>query len=307
MAVVHCKEVTGRDGSEDNVAKKRYTRTFQLLTDDPTDGAKVVKEHAELPGYGDVWEQVDAAGDVTDTDDEAFCVEKRVSQVDGENFQNWQVVCEYVGRGDPTREPADVQWNTTKFQKAVQRDADGKLIANSARDPFEAGLTKDANRFQVTITKNVLTWNPAAVASFVDTTNEDPFLLDRHPPGLARGTCKLSSLGATAVWYDDLSDIHYWKRTAVVEVDLAGWNAVPLDAGFQAVVSVPGVAPVGGLKKGKIVLADGTTPSTPQPLNGAGGKLPVGADPVYCDGIGGRPGPFVLYPLASWAVLELEY
>lgn len=295
MAVAKVTEVTNRDTSADVNSRKRYMRQFQVLTDTQTDGAKQVLESLLLPAVGDVWEEIDAGGVQTDVDTDAFCVERRAMQSDGDNLQNWMVTCSYVGVGDPTLEPAVVSFGADRYQETTQKDRSPvpKDVRNSAEDFYEAGLTRDRTRRVLHITKNVLTYDPHAIAE--DTVNLFPFLVDRFPPGFAPGTCKLDSLTADAVWYADNSDIHYWKRHAQISIDRNGWNALILDAGFHAIIAVP----VLGNTRGKIVMTDGSTPTVPQPLDGAGGKLAVGGTPVY--------NSFVRYEPVDWSALNLEF
>lgn len=290
MAVVACNEVTGREGARDKNANKRYTRVFQVLTDAPTDGAKQVIEHPGLPGYGDIWELVTYGGDVLDQDQEAFLVEKRPAQTDPDNLLNWTVYCEYVGRGDPTLEPPEIDWDTQKWQKTTQEDVYGVFVANSAGDPYQDGLTADRSRFTVTIRQNVLTWDPVDAANYLDTLNEQMFLATAHPPGFLPALCKLSSLGASAVWYESNAAVHYWRRTAKVEVSLYGWRTRKLDEGFNEVVLGERVP---------IILPGGGKPASPVPLDGAGARIAPAGTPTYRE--------FDGYPLADWTPLNLEY
>jgi hypothetical protein len=295
MPVVQVNEVVGREGFRDKDANKRYTRVFQVLTSLPTDGAKQVLESPFLPAYGSIWELVTFGGIVLDVDQEAFLVEKRPVQDDADNLQNWTVYCEYVGRGDPTLEPPEIDWSTTKYQKTTQRDWLGNFVANSAGDPYRDGLTRDASRLVVTIKKNVLTWDPATSLGFIDTTNDMVFLAARHPPGFAPGLCKLSDVGASAVWYENNAAIHYWKLVAKVEISPDGWNARKLDEGFQHLVSIPFV----GQERLPIYLPTGAKPSSPQPLDGEGSRLPPGGEPQFLH--------FVPYEPKDWSLLNLDY
>lgn len=295
MAVVHVKEVTNRDTSRDVNSRKRYTRTFQVLTDTTTDGAKQVLEDPLIPAYGDTWEEVDAGAVVTDTDTDAFCVEKRATQNDADNFQNWMVTCEYVGVGDPTLEPAQVSFSNDRYQETTQRDVEDEWFRNSAEDFYESGFTRDRTRLVLHLVKNVLSFDPLNALQYVDTLNELPSFVARFPPGFAAQLCKLDSLTAEAVWYPDNSDIQYWRRTAQISIDARGWEVNVLDAGFHAIVTVPVI----GNARGKIIMPDGSTPSVPQPLNGTGGRLPVGGNPQYRT--------FIKYRAVDWTPLNLDF
>ena len=311
MAVVSVREVTNRTGERDMTTRKRYTRVFQVLADSPTDGAQLVREDPGLPAYGDPWLSIAVDGvTVLDQDLDARCVQKNATQTDADNFQNWTVNCEYAGIGDPTFEPPVVNWTHEKYQITENVDAIGQPVVNAAGDFFAGGMTRDRTRYVVTIQTNVATFDPILAESFKDTTNAAVFLADRHPPGFGIGTCKLDSLQAEPVYYPDydpvnMTDIHYWRRTAKVAVDSAGWEAVFLNAGFQCLV-----IPAGGGAATRRKCIDpntGAFASTPQPLASDGTQLPVGGTPTYTDGEDGRPGPFVKYKLADWTILDLDY
>jgi hypothetical protein len=297
MAVVHIKEVTGRDGERDMPSNVRYVRVFQLLTDDPTTGAKEVRDHPLLPEYGDPWE-VYKLGVLIDTDLDARCVEKVAVQTDGENHQNWTVTCRYVGVGDPTLEPPKVNWTSEKWQETSNRDFNGTLVANSAGEPFESGLTRDRTRGVIIIERNVLTWDPLLIEEYRDTTNLFPYLAARHPPGFPTGTCKLESSDATAVFYPnypDTTDVHYYRRTDKVVIDRNTWNAVMLDQGFKELLAAGGVD-----KLFEITDEHGQRIATPALLDGTGLQKAAGDPPVYLP-------PFVRYELKDWTDVVLEY
>jgi hypothetical protein len=297
MAVVHVKEVTDRETSRDKNGNKRYVRTFQVLCDAATDGARIVLEAVGIPAYGDTWEDTLAG----DADLDAFVVDKRASQNDRENFQNWTVTVSYAGRTDPVSEPPEVSWATVKYQVAYQEDNDtpAKKVVNSAGDPYEGGLLRDRARLVVTIRKNVLpaAWEGIDPTDYIDTTNELPYLATRFdaPNGVLPGLAKLSDLSADAVWIEDRSDVHFYRRTSKVEIDAYGWTQKVLDAGFNFLM--PGG--LWGFDKVPIILPAGGRPSSPYPLDGSGAPLGVGGTPVF--------NTFVPHPSKDWTVIDVEY
>jgi hypothetical protein len=125
MGIAQCREITGRDGSEDQLTLRRYTRVFQILTDRPGDGARTVLACPDLPSIGDTWESVDGMGVVIDADSDSFCVERRAMQNNRDWPMDWLVTCEYVGKSDPTMEPAEVSFAGVKYQVAMQKDIYG--------------------------------------------------------------------------------------------------------------------------------------------------------------------------------------
>lgn len=294
MGVVHFKEVTGRSGSEDQGTNREYVRTFQVLTESPSDGADIVRDYGEVPSRGETYNYVDALGGER-ADETSVCVSVRVSQDDGDNFQNWTVVAEYRGLDDPTADPPEVDYETVSYQAAKLKDTLGTVYRNSAGDPPEGGRLVDADRFTLTIVKNVTAaaWNPLVAELYLNSLNSQVFLAARHPPGFAAGTCKLK-LTARLVWYPDRTTF-YWRRTAKIEYKREGWVGKLRDAGYNAKIA-------GGMFGGvpvPMIASNGTRYTHPQLLDGSGYKLAPGGTPVeisYAD-----------YNTQAWGVLDLEY
>jgi hypothetical protein len=263
---------------------------FRILCDSPTDGAALVLACPDLPELGDTWESVDGDGTVTDVDLDAFCIDRRAVANSQELYHEWIVTISYAGRGDPLLEPAEVTVTNAKYQIAIQEDANGTTIMNSAGDPFASGLTKDRTRFTINITQNVLYFDIVEASTLIDTVNADPMFFSSNPPGFEPGVCKLSGLSAAIVWKENLTEVDYWRRTAIVEISPEGWQAVLLDQGFHKVLDGT---------KSNILTAGGGKVSSPQLLDGLGWVL-GGGSPVYLP-------PFVLYPPADWSGLGLDW
>lgn len=295
MAVAECHEITGRDGSEDKLTNKRYVRKFRVLCDSPTDGAALVLAHDELPQRGSTWESVDAEGTVTDYDEDAFCVDRKAESSNNDLYHEWIVTISYAGKGDPLLEPPEIETSCVKFQVAMQKDWYGVWVVNSAGDPYENGITRDRTRFVVTIRQNVLDFDMIDAIDYIDTTNENTVFQLSNPPGFKPGLCKISELAAVAIWLEDHSAVHYWKRTAKVEIDREGWDRLILDAGFNKRVSILGIP-----TRVPIILPGGGKLSGPVPLDGAGNQLIHPADPVYLP-------PFTPYAPKDWSPLGLEW
>lgn len=298
MAVVHCKEITGRGGEREMAGRRRYTRVFQLLTDSPHDGSKLVRDFVDLPAMGDAWEQLDADGNQTDLDIDVRLVMKRATQDDADNLQNWRVTCDYAGQGDPLNEPPVIDWSGARYQETSQRDINDRPFTNSAGDPFESGFTRDRSRLDLRIERNVLTFNPLEWLPFIDTLNELPFLEGRYPPGYGPRICKLSQVSARLMWaenYPNNLDPYYYRLNVLIEIDPRGWDVEMLDAGYRRLVDVGGgvFEPLQKIEHhglaGHIML-----------LDGAGFELARGDDPVFLE-------PFVRYETADWSGLGLDF
>jgi hypothetical protein len=103
--------------------------------------------------------------------------------------------------------------------------------------------------------------------------------------------------------YPTSTDIHYYRVTYKVMIDMEGWDAAPLNAGFQVLLKDNGGSYIldgaGNKKKDRIILASGALASTPQLLKADGTKAAVGDTPIYLS--------FTPYSPKSWAPLALTY
>jgi len=307
--IAHCQEVYNRAGEIEQNTRKRYTRTFQILTPTPQHGATEVRDCPLLPAMGSRWERKDGAGAVIEFDEDSRLVQKVATQNDADNLQNWTVNCEYVGLGDPTAEPPDVQWGGDKWQETTNQDVTGRLYCNSAGDPYEGGLTRDRTRRTLTITRNVLTWDPRVKDEYTDTVNETALLVAEHPPGFPAGTAKIDTIDAVAVFWEHYPIIRtpkYWRETIKISIDYRDWeSSQPLDAGFRHLV-LEGVPPDEVLRRVRIIDRVGSMGAGPSLLDGEGGLLPVGGAPVFAGDKAEFP-PFQRYETKDWGPLNIGY
>lgn len=295
MAVAFVEEITGREGSKDVDTNKRYRRTWIVRTTKPQDGASVVLAAPGIPVFNDPYQYLDDSdplAPVAVIDNTVVAVNISVAQDNPTDPQDWRIVVDYMGVEDPTAQPAEVEYSPTRYQKALVKDVAGVAVVNTAKDPFETGITVDRTRFTLTLTKAVLAWDPVAALEYQDSLNQFPFLQATHPPGFAGLTCKLN-LGAKRVRRKGTINIpenFYWLRTSTIDIDKEGWKVKVRNAGFNEIVH--------GVKR---QITDGGVPVTsPQLLKADGSRLPHGdpiPDPLEFDG----------YFVKDWSALGLEY
>lgn len=277
MGVWWCKEITGRDSEETAGRERRRTRTFQVMTEDPTDGSKSVLAHAELPAMYAVWVAVTGAGLVTDTDPNSVCVNRVARQDDPNDLNHWTVTCSYAGLDDPTYPPAKHSWGQVKYQKSLIEDENGNPVQNSAKDPFEGGVPVDRSRGVLTVEKAIPkdAWDPIEADEHRDTVNELTMFADTYARPYPPFTMKMVGLEAEQVWYPGFNDF-YWLARATIETNRGGWKVKLRDAGFNAIGQLK---LFGADVKTKIILPGGLTPANPHPLKD-GRPLRHDEDPV---------------------------
>lgn len=324
--VLWFEEVTDREQNRNIDGNRRMTRAFQLMTSHPLVGSTTVALFDQLvtpfeppdpgaafngnpqrrvPRPGDKYVELDDRWNVIYTANHVVCVGVRVYQTDADNLRNWMAVAEYVGEDDPLAQPHEVDWETVPYQEALLVEVDedppfaaARPVLNSAKDPFREGVLTDGDRDQVTIVKNVINYDPVAAKQYQNSINANTYLAARHPPGYPPGTCKVK-LKARRVRRSSNTDF-YWRVTAVVEIDLRGWDARVRDAGFNYLP--------GGVAAQKTPIAlhprfvGRPAPSTEQLLK-PDGDLADPADPVP------DPLTFRKHKRKSWTALGfvLEY
>jgi hypothetical protein len=255
------EETSDRTQARTLDGEQRMTRTFQVMTGDPLTSSTVVANFDQsdpayffdpacpgaefngnprrrVPQPGDTYVELDEVWNVVFQNDLAVCVDVQVEQADPENLRNWTIKAQFAGVSDPIAQPAEVDWETVPYQEALLVEAEAlppnanpRPILNSAKDPFQEGAPADKDRYTVTITKNVLNYNPVTMQQYQNSLNIATFLAAQHPPGFPAGTCKLK-IRARRVRRSGNTDF-YWRVTAVIEVDPLGWDLRVRDAGYR--------------------------------------------------------------------------
>jgi hypothetical protein len=173
---------------------------------------------------------------------------------------------------NPLQRPPILSFTTERFQRPVFKDKKGKAVVNSAGDPFETPLLVDDFRPTVTISRNVASWSITEWRNAINCVNDSPFL------GFDIGDVKLADLTGQSQFENNQ---YFYTKTGVFHVTNDtenGWLAEVLDCGYQKLLSVDAD---GHEIKREIFLAGGTKPSSPVQLDGTGGVLGRGLDPVF--------------------------
>lgn len=225
-----------------------------------------------------------------DTDPLAWCVSISVDGPDAsEGFANWTVTEEYDSTYElaenPIFEPAQIEWDGENFEEVVIYDRNRNAVLNSAGDPFE-NLMRERGRRVVTVRKNIANV-PTWIINAEDAVNSAAFTLD----GFSIPTNK-AKLGAPKLgpWIYR-NNIRYREMTMQIKLNKDGWNAQPMQVGFQYRTDAG--------KLVKAVSEDGTDPTNPVCLK-ADGKLlanPTPSTAVF--------GDFNIYPAFNFSSLPL--
>ena len=258
-AVWWFEETTERAANRTLDSEQKGTRTFQAMTDSQLTSSIVViqfdqmvtpffagspgsefngKSTRKVPRPGDPYVELNETWDIIHTNEFVVCVNISVRQSNPDNLREWTITAEYAGVNDPVLQPAEVSWGQTPYQESgLEEPTDttgpytNRPYLNSAKDPFAEGVIVDKDRMVVTISKNVVEYQPVEAAKYQNTLNLTTAFAAQHPPGFPPGTCKIK-LTAVRLRRGNNSSF-YWKVTAVVEVNELGWDAKLRDAGFN--------------------------------------------------------------------------
>ncbi len=253
MSVTSFLEIhDGRDGADDvrgRTAVRRYTRVFRATTNDDFDDANTVVAHASCPRLGTVYPN----------DIGAWCKGRRANSI---NKRLWIVTATYSSERemeeDPAADPPQFTWSTQQFQKPFAKDRNGKAIVNSAGDPYDPPVEGDDSRWSCTVTRNVASV-PTWLLGYKDAVNSAAFTIDGI--SVNAGAAKLQSINIGPL--QTRNDISF-RQLSLTITFAESFDAEVLDAGFHYKDDDDRKA---------ITLADGSYPTAPVLLDGAGAVL----------------------------------
>lgn len=262
MTTEYIGELRGTDVEKDNKGVRKCSRKFEVQSDTTEELQFAVLATAGLPALYD--EHPENSG---------MLVERlRAEQMDEDPYR-WTVTADYSSQTvdpdktveNPLERAPVIRWGQAKYQKAVDRDAQGAAYLNSAGDPFDPPRELSRGKLTLSIEKNIALEDYSAVfnAAFWDTVNDDTFL------GFPAGTVKCGSITADSQQENGLI---FWRVRYEFEIDYTdewGWNKPILDRGFNYVV----INDDGTTTKFLVRDGEGAAASSPALLNGVGALL----------------------------------
>ena len=278
MTVTYVGPLPDSETGTNDLGVRRYTRQFHLTTTSTTEGPFAVGSHPSLPRIGSLHYE----------DPGAWCRSLSVARMAPKDKHNWVVTANYDSSFEltenPLSQPAQISWDGENFEEVAIFDRDGNAVLNSAGDPFE-NLFRERSRRVVNVVKNVSAV-PDWIITSEDAVNSAVFLLDGFSIPVGKAKLSAPRLGPWQV----RNNTRYREMTMVMKLNKDGWAAQPLDAGFRY---------KSGTDRKIITNTDGTLPTSPVCLNGAGAVL---ANPSPTNAVFGS---FNLYPAYDFNLLPL--
>jgi hypothetical protein len=199
----------------------------------------------------------------------------------------WHLTVSYEGKTSPLNELPEVQSMDEQYQEYTNVDTHGRLVANSALDPFLGGMPRDRSTKVITITRNLpfSMWDMDRGDDYKHTLNQKPYILPRqgktYPPGTVRIKKITEQLIPSARGVTPNTSTYYWRVTIELMVDkskylktdgtyeLTKHRYIVADAGFNWLDD--SVTPA---RKKKIMAQGADQVTEPQLLDGRGRVLP---------------------------------
>jgi hypothetical protein len=204
----------------------------------------------------------------------------------------WQVDLQYSTKGsqrDPADQPGDplswawkVRGSFGSGQKWLTKDRTGRALVNSANEPFEDVPPIDNPLLILALEKNTATIDLDQWAEARGKVNDATLW------GLSGRRVRLMQWAWDVAWTGNGQA--YIVNKFEVSIDFDGYYYEPLDMGFREIDGID----LDGNATYSPMLLKGELPSKPLFLNGQGGRLAEGANPIYFDGVGDNPEPFEL-------------
>lgn len=290
MALVYCTELwDGNGGSADKDGKARYTRRWEIRTDDPLDGPKTVSAHPDIPARGSPY--------VTDTEFDLLALAQD-AQVErsSEDPTLWYVSVTYQSSFDwptgvqpsesapsagsgaaggagsapepgeqvesPLNRPPVWRCSFQTTQKVAEKTFAGNAIVNAAGLPFDPPLMRDVSYPVITLTRNVPDVQFSQLRLLQDAVNDAEWC------GLPERSVRVTGIEYGPKYENGFA---YFEITYQLSVRYPNWDFEVLNAGFTELVGGNWVA-----------ITDGTRPVTePVPLDVAGAKLDPADTPNF--------------------------
>jgi hypothetical protein len=170
--------------------------------------------------------------------------------------------------GDPTECQLEVSIEGIEQQRPCDIDVDGKIVANSAGQPYDPPVMLDEVRCMIRIARNEKLLSPAQILSFANKINLNPW------QGFAPKTCKMLCPRVVPK-YSPFLNVLYYRVEYQIEHNPRGWAEKVLDAGYQWLDKSTTPA-----KLRQILDAQGLTLTSPALLDGTGKPLKLPAAPA---------------------------
>lgn len=212
----------------------------------------------------------------SDSDTGSFCTSVDISEVDDTLGLVYEVALEYgpydaqTFPANPMDWPLKVSTSVVYRERAVDFDANGDPIRNSAKQRFGDPVTREFADYVITCKRNeeIGAFSLSLAHDYQDSINDDTW------NGFAAGVVLCKSITTGDEQYDSTAEVWYYEVTYVFETNRFTWAKELLDQGF---CELDGSSPP---KHKRILDTQGQPIDEAVPLNGSGVRLATNGTPV---------------------------
>lgn len=197
---------TAEQQGDNNNSSRGTTRVFTTLSNDPANdtclGAKLA---SGIPAWRDPHPS-DSYMRVKDVN------AQRLSPV------LFEVTCTYeAATGEDNRNPLDqpaiYRFSNVGSEEEVDQDINGDVIATSAREVYDPAIRDTYYDLQITVTKNLASFDPLFAADYINSTNDATFNL--YNGAMPKGAVLITGFDGEEVVDDDFS---YFVQTITFQI-----------------------------------------------------------------------------------------
>lgn len=260
---------SGRSGSF-SLTSRDYEQMWIVQTDNRLDGPQQIAQFPGVPQKGQYYQHGN------DFDPASTLIALSADQDDG-NPLLWRVTAAYSSAPQGTQQDDAgvdfnnpiLSWGSETFQRIVERDIDGNLMASSAGEFFDPPELVDDAYPMLSVSVNWPSFNPLAIQLYTGAVNSDAWY------GMKPYTVKCKNVGASQ---QQQGDQEYWAvsmsflfnftaapNRTIPSDDSGGWTSYILDRGVKELDD----------DKNQIHIKDieGNPVTEPRLLNGRGKQL----------------------------------
>lgn len=266
-----------QSGGEELTGGKRvrtYQQVYTVTSDTKKESIRTILTDARVPllasGFYD--------------DPGALCVKRDPKQIK-ETLNEWKVTLDFTSapsirdpdqaKENPLERPAVVDRKPQQRQRIIERDVNGNLIQNTARERPDPPPEREEHAPAFTIARNLGSWPAALEIAFTDSINLNALMYPVKGIVYPAYCVKYNGLSGHEAWENGF---RFWECSADFEVDWEGWNKRFVNAGYNERFYDSGVYylwPVTG--------ANGERPSSPVLLDDEGRADPYRTSPILLD------------------------
>jgi hypothetical protein len=279
MAVVFVKEQGGTyGGTSEWLGDESASRTWIVDTNSPMTSLDVI-----IGAQAFLGSTVPSPGQPLSISHPGVLATQFAADEDRNTSCSWTLTVDYAPRDGfndeadnqlpPDQRNAEISWAWEKFSRTDDKDADGKAYVNSAADPLDSPPEYRGAYTVLNMRQYEQVFIPITIPPTTLTVNDAPFQMTSTSPLLPAGTI-LYEVGASNFAY--VEGAYFYDISATMTYNPNGWNPVEvLDRGtrtrnFDGTTEITKDSK--GVPTGKPVL-----------LDGGGGELPHGSDPIFLE------------------------